>query len=262
MVSKKLKTKYNYDRIGEFCEGMAVVCLHDKYGFIDVDGNEIIPPIYDFASNFQNGTANVKFNNKWRMIDRCGKTVAIQEENKSPEKEVVPEKGVVSQKEAGYKKIHANYEQFKLKGKWGLKDMSGKEILPPIYDAIKEFRDDLIQVKSNRHWGLVDLQGKEIIPPVYDAFKVFSNNVLLVKSNRKWGLANMSGKEIVAPKYDEITKFVKGHAKVKLDEKWGLIDKSGTEIVAPTYYSSDSLFKSVFGGFVDESGNKKQFEWD
>ena len=38
-----------YDRCSDFEEGLAAVCIDSKYGFINEDGNEVIPLMYDYA---------------------------------------------------------------------------------------------------------------------------------------------------------------------------------------------------------------------
>src|SRR5690606_13661131 len=47
-----------------------------KYGFINKQGKEIIPLAYDEATNFSQGLAWVKQNNKWYIIDKTGTIVA------------------------------------------------------------------------------------------------------------------------------------------------------------------------------------------
>lgn len=58
-----------------FSEGMAAFRVNWKYGFIDKNFKEVIPPIYDFAYEFENGLAKVEKNNKWFFIDKKGKFV-------------------------------------------------------------------------------------------------------------------------------------------------------------------------------------------
>lgn len=45
------------------------------HGYIDREGNQVIPPIYDYATSFRNGIAAVRFNNKTRFISSSGETV-------------------------------------------------------------------------------------------------------------------------------------------------------------------------------------------
>jgi predicted PurR-regulated permease PerM len=58
-----------YDWIGTFHEGLVCVKLNNKYGFLDQNYKEIIPPKYEDASNFQKGLACVRLNNKYGFVD-------------------------------------------------------------------------------------------------------------------------------------------------------------------------------------------------
>lgn len=63
-----IDTNLNYNKVGGFKEGMAIVQKEIinpdhintmYYGFIDKNGKEIISPKYDYAEDFQNGRAVV-----------------------------------------------------------------------------------------------------------------------------------------------------------------------------------------------------------
>lgn len=84
--------------------------LTGKWGFIDEKGKEIIPLIYDDASDFEDGLAKVKINGKWGMINKNGQVV-------------IPIK---------YDKIEGkldNYDliEVKINGRKGYVDMNGVE---------------------------------------------------------------------------------------------------------------------------------------
>jgi hypothetical protein len=53
-----------YDYVGNFKEERARVRLNGKYGFVDTEGNEIVPLKYDWADSFYDGRAvtQVKIN--------------------------------------------------------------------------------------------------------------------------------------------------------------------------------------------------------
>ena len=64
-----------YDDASYFSEGLAIVELNGKYGFIDKTGKEVIPLKYDDAYSFSEGLAKVKLNGKWIKIDKNGNRV-------------------------------------------------------------------------------------------------------------------------------------------------------------------------------------------
>ena len=67
--------KKKYDNVGNFFEGLAVVGLNMKFGFIDKSGKEVIPLKYDWGYDFSNGLAEVRLNNKYGFIDKSGNEV-------------------------------------------------------------------------------------------------------------------------------------------------------------------------------------------
>ena len=48
-----------YENVDVFSNGLALVFLDKKFGFINKAGNVVIPLIYDYASGFSNGLARV-----------------------------------------------------------------------------------------------------------------------------------------------------------------------------------------------------------
>ncbi len=58
-----------------FNHGLAEIKLANKYGFIDKNGNEIIPPKYDFVTDFHNGVVVVSLNKKYGFIDKSGNEI-------------------------------------------------------------------------------------------------------------------------------------------------------------------------------------------
>lgn len=89
IINKKgdiVKTyEYNWEKVDDFKEGMAVLCVKDgysyKYGFVNKLGNCIIPCKFSYALYFSEGLAAVNtsrnFNDtpKWKYIDKVGNVV-------------------------------------------------------------------------------------------------------------------------------------------------------------------------------------------
>ena len=62
-----------YDGLSyEFHEGMVYAERNDKYGFLNKEGNVVIPFIYDRAWDFSEGFAVVKRYGKYGYVDRYG----------------------------------------------------------------------------------------------------------------------------------------------------------------------------------------------
>ena len=64
-----------FERVSEFSEGLAPVWQNDKCGFINTEGEVVIPCMYDNAWSFSEGLAGVKENGKWGYINTKGEVV-------------------------------------------------------------------------------------------------------------------------------------------------------------------------------------------
>jgi hypothetical protein len=141
----------------------------------------------------------------------------------------------------------------KLDGKYGMIDKNGKEIIPIKYNAavFSDVSDDgMIWVKIDDKWGIMDTSGKEISPPIYDyeAVTPFTNGVAWILKDNKWGLVDGNGKTIIPPKFDGACPFVGEFSAVMIENKWGLIDKTGKEIIPIGKYEDIGISKSYGSG--------------
>ncbi len=72
-----------YEKAYAFEGGLSLVKSKEGYGFVNNEGEEIIPCKYEDAHGFLFGakTAEVKLNGEWINIDKTGKQVQVTEEN-------------------------------------------------------------------------------------------------------------------------------------------------------------------------------------
>lgn len=156
-----------YDFVDEFVEGLALVRLNKRYGFIDKTGREVIPLKYEAAFRFCEGLANVKLNNKDGFIDKTGK-------------EVIPLKY----------EFAGNFSEglacVLLNEKWRFIDKTGSEVITLKYKCADCFREGLVLVSLNKKYGFIDKTGKEVIPLKYEYGIGFRGGVASVKLNGEW----------------------------------------------------------------------------
>ena len=80
-ISGQEKIKPQFDWVGEFSEGLCVVRNDNgklgsgKYGYIDTTGKVVIDFKFQYAYNFENGRAKFELNNLWGAIDKTGKII-------------------------------------------------------------------------------------------------------------------------------------------------------------------------------------------
>lgn len=67
---KRKKRISNLKKAYNFSEGLGIIRLNGKYGFVNNTGDIVIPVMYDYVRSFKNGRANVKLNKKFGFIDK------------------------------------------------------------------------------------------------------------------------------------------------------------------------------------------------
>ena len=61
-----------YDEEPVFKQGIAIVKKYGKYGAVMVGGKEIVPPIYDALSDFNEGLATAEYSGVNRIVNLSG----------------------------------------------------------------------------------------------------------------------------------------------------------------------------------------------
>ena len=120
------------------------------------------------------------------------------------------------------------FTKFQRAGKWGFKDQSGKEVIPPIYTEALSFKEDMAAVEMNGLFGYINRENVLVIPYKYDTAGSFSEGWANVSLGEKCGYVDKTGKETVPFIYDAATPFTgEGYGRVKKDGRWGNIRKDG-----------------------------------
>ena len=242
-----------YDDAEYFSEGLAKVKMNGRWGFIDKNGKEVIPCKYDDAWDFSEELAKVKMNDKWGFVNKNGN-------------EVIPCKyddaGGFSEGLA-YVQMNGKWGFLKKNRKWGFIDKNGNEVIPCKYDDAWDFSEGFALVQMNGKCGFVDKNGNEVIPCKYDVACYFSEGLALVQMNDNFGFIDKNGNEVIPCKYDDACDFSEGLAKVEMNDKWGFVNKNGKEVV-PCEYDDAWDFSEGLAlvqmndnfGFIDKNGNE------
>ena len=226
-----------YDDIKEFQDGFAKVKLDDKYGYIDVSGQLVIKPQFDYTTQpFSEGMAEVKLENKWGFIDKTGNII------------IKPQFDDTKSFKDGLAGIY-------IKNKWGFIDKSGKIIIKPQFDFTDSFQDGLARIILNKRYGFIDKSGHLLIKPQFDSVESFQEGLAKILVNKKYGFIDKTGQIVIKPQFEEAVSFEEGLARIKLNNKWGLIDKTGNIIINPQFEYIDKIPSST-----DEYGIKKDNE--
>jgi hypothetical protein len=192
--------------------GLAKVKNGDKWGYINLKGEDVIPPLFDEVGDFHYGLAPVKSNGKWGYANTDGQvTIPLNFE------------AVSGGWRDGLSAVRAG-------GKWGYIDAKGETVIAPEFDQATEFVNGLAKVETGGKWGAVDTHGKVIIPLDFDVLLSTADpGLLLVARNRKYGYFDAKGVEIIPPnmiKPVQVRRDGSGAIQINLNE-FALVPEGG-----------------------------------
>lgn len=225
-----------------FSEGLLDFKLNKKEGYIDKTGKIVIPPQFDIACDFKNGTAVIiqkARRDKYGVIDKMGNWL------------INPDYACI----VGFEEKYSIFsiEDGSIRGKWGLMDQAGKMLINAQYEHAINYREGLVGfLDKYDKYGYMDIGGNWIIKPQYDDAKMFENGCAAVGIDDKWGIINKSGDWIIDPVYTWTEAFSEGLAAVyvggewdyeyPVGGKWGFINIKG-EMVIPPIFDCVTSFK-------------------
>lgn len=173
---KTTLTPEGYEWIDSFYEGFAAVS-NGHYGFIDIEGKEVIPCTWKHSSRFSEGIAAVCDNNdKWSFIDRSGKVIF------EPEYTSVLADPNISCVNASFNRDGESHTAImtvdgnspvayvEKDGKWGLFNKKKvKEVVKPAYDWIVSY-GEIYELKNAETKSYATPSGK-----IFDSYSKACN---------------------------------------------------------------------------------------
>lgn len=183
-----------------FSEGLAPVEDNDLWGYIDLDGNLIIPCQYTNVSYFNDGLAMVKkADDDWNCIDTKGNVLFSFDcvgSNGFSEDLAMVWVGEKDNPLAGYI------------------DKNGSLVIPAIYKNALVFSNGRAPVANGEKWGVIDKLGNTIVDfNIAGIIGTFAEGMLAVQNeNRKWGFIDVDGTQTVPFEYEQVQNFTDGLA--------------------------------------------------
>src|SRR5699024_8185048 len=215
---------YNYNYTGNFHNDRAFfetkVDGDYKKGFFNKKGKVVIPPIYDKVKNFSNNRAAVKKDDRWKIIDRQGKTVMT-------DSLLITTRTIISayshssrQEDREPPSFNNGLIRVKRKGEYGYADTTGKIVIAFKYESAENFKDGMAVVSpadaesENYNWKLINTSGevgydfKDNQFPQFDTYFSSDGKIIFMEERRgkrmihhKYGVVNSKGEDIVQPTY-------------------------------------------------------------
>ncbi|WP_342331934.1 WG repeat-containing protein [Pedobacter sp. FW305-3-2-15-E-R2A2] len=97
------------------------------------------------------------------------------------------------------------YLQFFKDKQSGLMDSLGKIVLPAVYGSLSSCNgSDFLRMEERGLYGLIDVNGKEVTPPLYDKINDFVRGHAVVEKAGRKGVIDKNGSLILSPVYHQI----------------------------------------------------------
>jgi hypothetical protein len=209
----------------------------DKWGYATKTKQIAIPPTYDIASPFNNGTAQVCLNKEWALIDKSNKILIPFAEHRLAEiKTGLFIKGILKDGEV----------------RMGVVNLQNREIIPSKYERIRLIHE-VLELEIEDKFGVSDLNGNILIKPLYDYIEYIGDNLCILSKDNLHALYNLYGEKLTDFKYMVISDYKNNRSKVRLKDLFGFINSQGQEIIQPTY---EMVYPFCNGYAVIEKGGK------
>ena len=257
-----------------FIEGLAKVRQDGQWGFIDRNGNIVVPFIYDYVTAFSGGVARVVVDGKSGLIDRQGNIVLpiIYDEV------WLTSRSMGNNPYGSYIRSLAQNGLIRVRKNelYGLVDKDGNIVIPVIYEFVGFGGNGEITAGQGDYFWKLDITTNSLIEINSEDISSIWNRYGLTLDVRddKWGFVDESGNTVVPFIYDLANPFINGLSAVMRSSSsddnfstWGIVNTSGEEVL-PTefnFISLDNFYEGLLGvssgflqtaraGFIDTSG--------
>lgn len=144
--------------------------------------------------------------------------------------------------------------RFESNDKWGFLNTKGEVVIPPQFDTVSSFYNDLAMATKDKKYGFINKNGEFVISPQFNSASIFYGDVAVVEQNEKYGLIDKNGKFAVNPQFDDF-QVGKELTAVQENGTWGFIKPTGEYAIASKYRYASSMFDDGFAVVIND--NKK-----
>jgi len=224
---------------------------------------------FEWAESFSEGLAMVVIDGKTGFIDKTGKMVIGPKYN--PEGSYM---GIGHETCHGFFDGLAVVSVGDYPNeKFGCIDCSGNFVIAPNYDCIVDFAEGFAAFRNGDKWGFLDKRGNIVIPPTYESVSGFSEGLAVVKLGYEhYGYIDETGRMVLEKTKNMVSNWDEGFpirraafcrafsfhedfAKVECFKKNGFIDKTGKFMRVKSIYYSNCDFSDFSEGlavFIDD----------
>jgi hypothetical protein len=197
-----------------FSGNLLEVNKNGKWGYIDRNGQEVIPLIFDETEPVDSGLAVVCRNNKYGFYRDDGKEI-----------------------------LAPVYDELRVSGSWlicgkgrypryGVLNRKGQEIIACEHESITRDKHVFIVQHDWDMWALFDSTGQALTPFSYERIYPFSDGLAVVEKNELYGYINDKGQEVIKPQFSFARDFGYDHLAwvTTTDDQHIWIDRRGKKV--------------------------------
>lgn len=266
--------------------------LNGRTGFINIKGEVVIAPQFDYARRFHNGLALVQINGqnvsenkrftdyrggKYGYIDKTGKFVIEAKFNGAQD---------FSEGLAAVEMPARNGERI-----YGFIDTTGRMVINPRFQEAGDFNEGTASVTIGDRCGIIDRTGKFIVPPKYDFAWSFVDGVGMAfknGGNKELGSSSPDPPEYKAPnpgiilfdkkgrvigkfKFYPFDSYAEGLITIQVNRRLGFLDKTGNLVIKPQFERADNFSEGLAPvrinekwGYIDKTGRiviEPKYDW-
>ena len=241
-----------------------VAVLKDgKWGVIDSNANEIIAPSYEEMITIPSSKNDVflcVYNVNYETGEYKTKALNSKNEEIYTQYEQIE---AISNKDENNNVWYENVLKVQKDGKYGLIDLTGKEILACDYEKITavEGIKEAFKVQKDGKVGIVNQEGKELVAVNYQDARALGKDsqdgFIVQKEDGKYGVVSFTNQTIVEAKYDEIMPvYGNDMYVVKQGNQTILVKKEGQEVLKSGLDEIKEILKGTDAGIIYQKEKK------
>jgi hypothetical protein len=269
-MKKSLFTACLILSLQSFAQVLFPIEIKGKWGYMNAEGQMVLPATFDYADDFAGDYAVVAKGNQPCIINKKGKAVidtgmyqfispvsegmaAVSDYRKHKFYINMQGKKVITLSDSIYevrkfknglavvsKQIDIHETKFgrdisTLGYRFAYMDTTGKMVTDFIFDDADDLRNGLAKIRQGILFGLIDSTGTIILKPTYNNIGDFNEGLAAVDVNGKYGYINPKGGLVIPATFDYAYDFSEGLAGVWMNQKYGYINPSGTIVIPATF---------------------------
>lgn len=226
-------TDFVIDSISAFKKGNAIIYQGFKQGLIDREGVIQVQPVFRELRVTGKGIEG-RTSDTWTILDKENKEVSTIDAD-----ELIAD---------------GTHYLLSLSGKHGVMGETLNKQIPPGYDHISAFKNNLSVARKGNKYGILALNGKETLPFEFDSLVLEENFVRTMKKGQ-WSVYDTFNVQKTTRAYDAILPYNSRVFPVINHGFWGAVDRYGKEVLGCVYdslldFSYDAVnvkFKGLYG---------------